>query len=77
MTSLEGVDSDERKGGEYLGRVGEGETIIRIYCMETIYFQWKVEKQWTENSNIVLKEQQSFKYACNLFIIMANLILWF
>lgn len=41
MTSLEGVDSDERKGGEYLDRVGEGETIIRIHCMEQSIFNEK------------------------------------
>lgn len=65
VTSLEGVDLDQRRGGEDLGRVGGGETIIRIYCMETIYYSEKKKSNEQKNSKIVLKEQQSFKFACN------------
>lgn len=32
-----GVDSDGREDGENLGGVGEGETVIRKYCMKNIY----------------------------------------
>lgn len=38
MSNRKGVDSDGREDDEELGGVGEGDTVIRIYCMKKTYF---------------------------------------
>jgi hypothetical protein len=40
MRDRKEVDLDGREGGEDLGKTEEGETIIRIYYVRKIYFQF-------------------------------------
>lgn len=39
-----GTDADGREDGEELGGIEGRETVIRIYCLEKICFQWKKRK---------------------------------
>jgi hypothetical protein len=40
MIKRKGMDLSGRGGGEDLGGVGRDETLIRIYCVKKIYFQF-------------------------------------
>lgn len=59
MRDKKGIDSGGRGGGEDLREDGEGEAIISIYCINKIYFQWKLNKNKARIRNMDILNDES------------------
>lgn len=63
MTDLKGVDKNEKGSVEEIGRIAEGETIIRIYYMileKPIFNKWGLDRLYSKIILETSKDQQAY-----------------